>query len=321
MCYNLFGDSMNYFTKDKRYNTLNAYYRKTFGSKVYKIALNGNFTCPNRDGTLSYKGCIFCSESGSGDFAGDKSEDLKQQFESIKQIMQQKWATGKFIAYFQANTNTYGSLEKIKSLFETALHLDPNIIGLSIATRPDCLPDNILNYLEDLSKRTYLTVELGLQSIHEKSLKFINRGHNLSQFVTACKELRKRNINVVVHIINSLPNETKEDMIETATFLNTLDIQGVKIHMLFVQKKTELAYYYQQHPFPLLSLEEYVDIVVNQLECLNDSIIIHRITGDAPRSELIAPLWTLKKFVVANEIDKRMRTINTYQGVKGEYYE
>ena len=318
MCYNLVGDSMNYFTKDKRYNTLNEYYRKTFGSKVYKIALNGNFTCPNRDGTLSYKGCIFCSESGSGDFAGDKSDDLKQQFESIKQIMQQKWAKGKFIAYFQANTNTYGSLKKIKNLFEAALNLDSNIIGLSIATRPDCLPGNILDYLEDLSKRTYLTVELGLQSIHEKSLEFINRGHDLHQFVTACNELRKRNINVVVHIINGLPNETKEDMIETAKFLNTLDIQGVKIHMLFVQKKTELAYYYQQHPFPLLSLEEYTDIVVNQLEYLKDSIIIHRITGDAPRSELIAPLWTLKKFVVANEIDKRMRALNTYQGAKGD---
>jgi len=318
MCYNLVGDSMNYFTKDKRYNTLNEYYRKTFGSKVYKIALNGNFTCPNRDGTLSYKGCIFCSESGSGDFAGDKSDDLKQQFESIKQIMQQKWAKGKFIAYFQANTNTYGSLKKIKNLFETALNLDPNIIGLSIATRPDCLPVSILDYLEDLSKRTYLTVELGLQSIHEKSLEFINRGHDLRQFVTACVELRKRNINVVVHIINGLPNETKEDMLETAKFLNTLDIQGVKIHMLFVQKKTELAYYYQQHPFPLLSLEEYTDIVVNQLEHLKDSIIIHRITGDAPRSELIAPLWTLKKFVVSNEIDKRMRALNTYQGAKGD---
>ncbi len=307
---------MNYFTKEKRYNTINQYYRHIFGTKVYKISLNGDFTCPNRDGTLSYKGCIYCSESGSGDFAGDKNNSLKEQFDTIKDIMQKKWPFGKFIAYFQANTNTYGSLKKLKTLYETALTLDSSIVGLSIATRPDCLPDYVLDYLEDLNQRTFLTVELGLQSTNEKTLKFLNRGHNLKQFVDACIKLRERNINVVVHIINGLPTDTKKDMINSAKFLNNLDIQGVKIHMLYIQKKTELAYYYKHNPFHLLTLEEFVEIVVEQLEYLNENIIIHRITGDCPSDELIAPTWTLKKLVVSNEIDKRMRILDTYQGVK-----
>ncbi len=308
---------MNYFTHEKRYNTVNEFYRHKFNSKVFKIALNGNFTCPNRDGTLSNKGCIFCSEKGSGDFAGDPKESLSNQFNTIRTIMQNKWSVGKFIAYFQANTNTYGPIDKIKPLFESALTLDKDIVGLSIATRPDCLNEEILDYLDDINNRTYLSVELGLQSIHEESLKFINRGHDLDCFIKGCKELRKRNINVIVHIINGLPNETKEDMLETVKLLNTLDIQGIKIHMLFIQEKTELAHYYKNNPFPLLSLEEYVDIVVNQIELLNDDIIIHRLTGDAPRKELIAPMWTLKKFVVTNNIDKLMRKRNSYQGIQG----
>ena len=307
---------MQYFTRDKRYNTLNEYYRQTFHSKVFKIPLNGNFTCPNRDGTLSYKGCIFCSEKGSGDFAGDPSDHLKKQFLDLKTMMHKKWPNGKYIAYFQANTNTYGPIEKLKYLFETALTLDDDIVGLSIATRPDCLSDEIIDYLSELNQRTYLTVELGLQTIHEKTLDFINRGHDLNCFIEATKALRAKNISVVVHIINGLPGESKQDMIATAKFLNTLNIQGVKIHMLFIQKHTQLAVVYQKNPFSLLSLEAYVSIVVEQLEHLDDSIIIHRITGDAPRDELIAPTWTLKKFVVNNEIDKLMRKLDTYQGVK-----
>lgn len=312
---------MNYFTSEKRYNTVNNFYRKNFKSKVFKIPLNGNFTCPNRDGTLSYKGCIFCSEKGSGDFAGDPKLSLEKQFNDVKAVMLKKWPDGKFIAYFQANTNTYGPLNKIKALFEASLLLDDNIIGLSVATRPDCLSDEILDYLSDLNERTYLTIELGLQSMHQKTLQFINRGHDLQCFIDACKKLRDRHINVVVHIINGLPGETKNDMLETVSFLNNLDIQGIKIHMLFIQKNTELAHTYLLNPFPLLSLEAYVDIVVSQLELLNDSIIIHRLTGDAPRQELIAPLWTLKKFIVSNEIDKLMRKKDTYQGVIGKHHE
>jgi radical SAM protein (TIGR01212 family) len=312
---------MNYFTHEKSYNTVNEFYRHKFNSKVFKIALNGGFTCPNRDGTLSSKGCIFCSEKGSGDFAGNPEESLASQFNTIKTMMQNKWATGKYIAYFQANTNTYATLDKIKPLFESALKLDKDIVGLSIATRPDCLDNEILDYLEDISNRTYLSVELGLQSMHDKSLTFINRGHDLACFISGVKKLRDRNINVIVHIINGFPNETKEEMLETVKLLNTLDIQGIKIHMLFIQEKTELAYYYQNNPFKLLSLEDYVDIVVNQIELLNDNIIIHRLTGDAPREELIEPKWTLRKFVVTNEIDKLMRKTNSYQGIKGAHHE
>jgi len=315
LCYNQSGGYMNYFTDEKRYNTINEFYRSKFGSKVYKISLNGNFTCPNRDGSVSYKGCIFCSESGSGDFAGNKEFSLKEQFTEINEIMKNKWSDGKFIAYFQANSNTYGSIEKLKELYEEALVLDENIVGLSIATRADCLPDYVIDYLADLNQRTYLTVELGLQTIHEKTLEFINRGHDLPTFVDGVKKLRNKGINVVVHIINGFPGETTEEMLDTARFLNTLDIQGVKIHMLFIQKKTELAYFFYKNPFKLLSLEEYVDIVVKQIEILNESIIVHRVTGDAPKSELIEPKWTLKKLVVANEIDKLMRKRNSYQGI------
>ncbi|MBI9008747.1 MAG: TIGR01212 family radical SAM protein [Tenericutes bacterium] len=312
---------MNYFTNEKSYNTVNEFYRHKFNTKVFKIALNGGFTCPNRDGTLSNKGCIFCSEKGSGDFAGNPEESLETQFNNIKSMMQNKWSTGKFIAYFQANTNTYAPLDKIKPLFETALSLDKDVVGLSIATRPDCLSEDILDYLEDISKRTYLSVELGLQSMHEKSLKFINRGHDVNCFIDGVKELRKRNINVIVHIINGLPFETKKEMLETVELLNTLDIQGIKIHMLFIQENTELAYYYLNNPFKLFSLEEYVDIVVDQIELLNENIIIHRLTGDAPRKELIEPKWSLKKFVVTNEIDKLMRLRNSHQAMRGKKYE
>ncbi len=312
---------MNYFTHEKRYNTVNQFYRRKFNSKVYKISLNGDFTCPNRDGTISYKGCIFCSEKGSGDFAGNKQHSLNEQFIEIQNIMKNKWKEAKYIAYFQANTNTYGSLDKLKNLFEAALKLDKDIVGLSIATRPDCLSEEIIEYLSDLNQRTYLTVELGLQSIHEKSLKFINRGHDLKCFIDACELLRKRNINVVVHIINGLPNESKEEMLETARFLNKMDIQGVKIHMLFIQKNTELAHYYKNNPYRILTLEEYVNITTDQIEILDESIIIHRVTGDAPRDELIEPLWSLKKLVVANEIDKLMRSRNSFQGSKGDSYE
>ncbi len=306
---------MNYFTHDKKYNTLNEFYQKKFGTKVFKIALNGNFTCPNRDGKISFKGCIFCSELGSGDFAGNKYEPLKKQFDSIKNIMHKKWPDGKYIAYFQANTNTYGPIDKLDRLFNEALELNDDIVGLSIATRPDCLDDNILGLLSEINTKTYLTVELGLQSMHEKTLKLINRGHDLSVFINAVKALRSRNINVVVHIINGLPYETKEMMLDTVKLLNGLDIQGIKIHMLYILKNTILAKKFHDEKFHILSLEEYVDIVVEQIKLLKDDIIIHRITGDAPRELLIEPKWCLKKFVVSNEIDKLMRKKNSYQGM------
>ena len=305
---------MNYFTDEKHYNALNNYYRHRFNTKVYKIALNGDFTCPNRDGSISRIGCVFCTDSGSGEFGGKVSDSLKIQFEKIKTMMQNKWKEGKYIAYFQSFSNTYGPIDKLRKIYYEAINLDKDIIGLNIGTRSDCFNDEVYKLLEELNQKTYLTIELGLQSMHDITLKSINRGHDLNNFVQTVKNLRKRNINVVVHIINGLPNEDEEMMLETAKFLNTLDIQGVKIHMLYIVNNTPLARSFERKPFPLLSMKEYVNITVKQLRLLNKNIIIHRVTGDPDRQELIEPKWTLKKFIVSNEIDKLMRKNNFYQG-------
>lgn len=305
---------MNYFTTLKHYNTLSEYYKSKYQTKVFKIALNGNFTCPNKDGTVGYGGCTFCSSLGSGDFAGAKDLPIKEQFETIKTMMLKKWPEGYYIAYFQANTNTHGPLSKLKKLFEEVLTLDKKIIGLSIATRPDCLPKEVLDYLNELNKKIPLQVELGLQTIHDKTSILINRLHSLACFDEAVLNLKARNIEVVAHIINGLPLETKAMMVATVRHLNTLPIDGLKIHMLHIMKKTKMGHDYLKKPFSLLSLEEYVETVVLQLRNLRSDIIIHRLTGDAPKKLLIAPKWTLKKFVVANEIDKIMRANNYYQG-------
>ena len=304
----------NYFKHsldNKRYHTLNYFYKNKFGEKVFKISLNGNFSCPNfKNGN----GCIFCSH-GSGDFAGNKEDDLVTQFYNIKQMMEKKWPNGKFIGYFQANTNTYAPLDVLKEKYETVLNL-PNVIGLSIATRSDAISDECIDYLEELNKRTYLTIELGLQSIHEKTLKLINRGHDLKNFEDCVKKLQARNINIIVHIINGLPYETKEMMLETVKYLNKLKINGIKIHMLHVVKDTPLATMYEQEKFHILTKEEYIDIVCDQLELLDEDIVIHRITGDPTKEDLITPDWLLKKFCVLNDIDKEMKRRNSYQGKK-----
>jgi radical SAM protein (TIGR01212 family) len=310
--------NMNLMNHEKHYNTLNHYYRHKYQKKVYKIPLNGGFTCPNIDGTVATGGCTFCSFMGSGDFAGNKKEPLKTQFENIKEMMQMKWTDGYYIAYFQANTNTHAPLERLKELYEEAITLDPNIVMLSIGTRPDSLPIDVLDYLEDLNKRMPIQIELGLQTIHEKTSDLINRAHDLKCFDDAVKALRKRNIEVVVHVINGLPYETKQMMIDTIKHVNTLDIQGIKIHMLHLMEKTKMGYDYKKNPWPLLSLEDYVDITVDQILWLRKDIIIHRLTGDAPSKMLIAPTWTKKKFVVTNEIDKKLRALNLFQG---DYYE
>lgn len=301
-----------YSLDNKRYHTLNYYFKNKYGKKTFKVSLNGNFSCPNK---INGKGCIFCSRLGSGDFAGNKEKDLITQFNEIKKIMERKWPNSYYIGYFQANTNTYAPLEELKEKYETILSL-PNVVGLNIATRSDAISDACYDYLEELNKKTDLIVELGLQSIHEKTLKFINRGHDLQNFEEAVKELQKRKIKVVVHIINGLPGETKEDMLETVKYLNKLKIDGIKIHMLHIIKDTDLADYYKEHPFHILTKEEYIDIVINQLELLNPKVVIHRITGDPKKEDLIEPTWLLKKFCVLNDIDKEMVRRNTYQGIK-----
>lgn len=306
----------DYINEQHRYYTLDYYYRNKYNSKVFKVALNGNFTCPNRDGTISYNGCIFCSEKGSGDFAGDKELPLEEQFKQIKEILLKKWPNSKYIPYFQANTNTYGPLEKIKKLFNEAIELDKDIVAIAIATRPDCINDEILQYLNELNKIKPVTIELGLQTIHNDTAKIINRGYELSVFDDCVKRLNKFNIDVIVHIINGLPNETKEMMLDTVRYLNTLNIQGIKIHSLFILKNTKLAEMYFNNEFNMLSMDEYIDITVEQLAIIRDNIVIHRINGDAPKDLLIEPQWSLKKLVVMNEIDKEMKKRNYYQGCK-----
>ena len=307
-----------YINSQHRYYTLDYYFKSKFNSKVFKVALNGNFTCPNRDGKISNKGCIFCSEMGSGDFAGDKKLSLKEQYNQIKSILLNKWPNAKYIPYFQANTNTYGSLEKIKSLFDEAITLDDNIVSIDIATRPDCISDEILNYLNELNKKVPVIIELGLQTIHEATATLINRGYKLDVFNDCIKRLKKHNIEVIVHIINGLPLETKEMMLQTVEYLNTMNIDGIKIHSLFVLKNTKLAQMYLNEEFVLQSKEDYIDTVVEQLAILNENIVVHRISGDAPKDLLIAPLWSLKKFVIMNDIDKEMKKRDYYQGCKNK---
>ena len=295
---------------NKRYHTLNYYYENKFHNKVCKVSLNGNFSCPNYKNN---RGCIFCSLSGSGEFGGDKNEPLNVQFDKVSKMMLKKWPNAKFIAYFQANTNTYAPLNILKEKYETALGFD-NVIGISIATRCDAISDEVLDYLDELNKKTFLTVELGLQSMHKKTLSLINRGHDLKSFESMVKKLQQRKINVVVHIINGLPYETKEDMINTAKYLNSLNIDGIKIHMLYILKNTKLADMFNKDKFHILNKDEYIDIVCDQLTDLNENTVIHRITGDHKIDDLIEPKWLVKKFCVLNDIDKEMKKRNIYQG-------
>ena len=306
-----------YSLDNKRYHTLNYHYKEKYHCKVIKVSLNAGFTCPNIDGKVGYGGCIYCSKSGSGDFGGDISKSLSEQFDEIKEKLSKKWPRGKYIAYFQAHTNTYAPLSVLKEKYESVLKKD-NVIGIAIATRPDAIEDEVLDYFEELNKNTDVTVELGLQTIHEDTAKLINRCHSLNQFEEMVKKLRKRNIEVVVHIINGLPYETKEMMIETVKYLNHLDINGIKIHMLNIVKDTPLATLYQEKKFKVLSKEEYIDIVIQQLEYLRPEIVIHRITSDPDPKNLIEPTWLIKKFCVLNDIDKEMKKRNTYQGKKLE---
>lgn len=305
------------YLNNKRYYTLDSFYKEKFGCKIAKVSLNCNFTCPNRDGNKGVGGCIYCSSLRSGEYAGFVEDDVITQFNKVKEVMLNKWKDCKFIGYFQAGTNTYAEVDVLKEKFEPILKLK-DVVGLSIATRPDSITDECLDYLTDLNKRTFLTIELGLQTIHDKTSKLINRCHSLEEFENMVKKLRERKINVVVHIINGLPYETKEMMLETVKYLNNLDIQGIKIHMLHVLKNTKLSNMYEEEKFPILTKDEYIDIVVNQLELLRSDIVINRITGDPKVDDLIEPTWLVKKFVVLNDIDKELKRRDTYQGKKAK---
>ena len=300
-----------YSYSNKRYHTLDYYYKNKYKSKVFKVSLNIGCTCPNIDGKKGYGGCIYC-KNGSEAF-NIKTESLKEQFAKVKDVMLKKWPNAKCIAYFQAGSNTYGNLDYLKSCYEEVLKI-PEVIGINIATRCDAISDDCLEYLKELNKKTDLVIELGLQTIHDKTAKLINRGHSLKDFKKMVKKLKDNNIKVVVHIINGLPFETKEMMKETVKYLNKLDIDGIKIHMLHILKDTSIDKLYKNEQFHILTLKEYVDIVCDQLELLNPDI--NRITGDPKKEDLVEPKWLLKKFVVLNEIDKEMKKRDSYQGIK-----
>ncbi|WP_088227994.1 TIGR01212 family radical SAM protein [Desulfosporosinus sp. FKB] len=300
---------------EKRYVTLNEHLRERFGEKVFKVSLDAGFTCPNRDGTLGRNGCIYCSERGSGDFAGRQELSIHDQFSEVKERMKKKWPKAKYLAYFQAFTNTYAPIERLRELYEGSLK-EEGVVGLSISTRPDCLSDEVINYLDELNQRTYLWVELGLQSIHDRTLEFIGRGHDYEQFLRGLERLHSRGIRVCAHIILGLPGESKEEMMETALAAADLPLQGLKIHLLHVLKGTPLAAFYEAHPFDLMTKEDYVSLVVDILEILPPQMIIHRLTGDGPPDDLIGPLWSRKKWEVLNAIDAKLMERDTWQGKK-----
>ncbi len=304
-----------YSNNNKRYYTLDYFYKEKFKSKVFKVSLNAGFSCPNIDGTVGHGGCIYCSKLGSGDFAGNINDTLPKQFNDIKTKLHNKWPKAKYIGYFQARTNTHAPLDVLKEKYESILKLD-NVVGLSIATRPDAISNEVLNYLEELNRKTFLTIELGLQTIHESTSKLINRCHTLKCFEEMVYKLNKRNIEVVVHIINGLPYETEEMMLSTVKYLNKLPINGIKIHMLHILKDTPLVNLYNKNKFKVLTKNEYVKIVCDQLEILRPNIVIHRITGDPNTQDLIEPNWLVKKFGVLNAIDKELVKRKTYQGFK-----
>ncbi len=298
---------------DKRYFSLNEYCKQTFGEKVYRLSLNGGMSCPNRDGFLGYGGCTFCSEGGSGDFAADYNVSILTQIEEAKSRIQNKTDCNKFIAYFQAFTNTYAPIDHLRRIFTEAI-THPEIVALSIGTRSDCLSDEVLDLLQELSLKKPIWIELGLQTIHSQTHEKLNTHSSLTVYDDAVNRLHSRGIPVITHIILGLPGETREMMLETVSHVAHSPISGIKLQLLHILKNTQLANEYEKSPFPLFDLEEYCDFIIDCLEILPSTMTIHRITGDGPRQLLIAPLWSTDKKRVLNTIQKRMKERSTWQG-------
>lgn len=297
------------------YISLNEYLRDTFGCKVYKVSINGGFTCPNRDGTLDTRGCIFCSGYGSGDFAEDSKLSVTEQIERGKKRIESKMpkskgseagdASNKYIAYFQAFTNTYAPVERLRALYMEAIN-HPEIVAVSIGTRPDCLPENVLELLAELNQIKPIWIELGLQTIHEKSADYIRRGYDLPVYDKAVEELKSRNIDVITHVILGLPGETREDMLETVRYVGKSGVQGIKLQLLHVIKGTDLEKDYNMGLFKCMTMEEYVDLIYTCISVLPKDIVIHRMTGDGAKKTLVAPLWSADKKRVLNALNKRL---------------
>lgn len=298
---------------EKRYYSLNYFLKETYQEKVYRLALNGGMSCPNRDGTLGYGGCIFCSKGGSGDFASPGCLSITEQIIEARTRLSNKIHCSKYIAYFQAFTNTYAPVDYLRSIFTEAIE-DPDIAVLAIGTRPDCLGDDVLDLLAELNQIKPVWIELGLQSMHEDTATFIRRGYPLSVFEKAVFDLSARNIDVIVHLILGLPGEDRDRILETIDYVSQLPIQGVKLQLLHILEDTDLATYYAKHPFHVFSMEEYCDLVVDCVEHTRPDIVIHRLTGDGPSELLIAPLWSTRKMHVLNQINHAFKVRDTYQG-------
>ncbi|MFA5523509.1 MAG: TIGR01212 family radical SAM protein [Tissierellales bacterium] len=304
---------------EKRYRSFDYEMKRIFNSKIIKLSLDGGFTCPNRDGTLGNKGCIFCGEEGSGEFAASRNLDIPKQMESQKELLSKKWRDGKYIAYYQNFTNTYSTYEDLRQKYYLALSQE-DVVGLAIATRPDCLSEDVLDLLEEINKKTFLWLELGLQTIHERTANFIRRGCTLECYDEAVKQLNKRNIKVVTHLIFGLPNETREDILSSVKYVANTNTWGVKLHLLYIQKGIDLHEHYKKSPFHILSQEEYISLVVDSIELLPPDMVIHRLTGDCKRALLVEPLWSLDKLRVLSEIDMELKRRNSYQGIKYQKY-
>lgn len=307
-------NNFKYSDDNKRYHTYNYYLRHKYGKKVFKVPLNANFGCPNRDGTKGVGGCTYCSNKMSGDYAGNPLDDIERQYNDVRQTLLKKWSDAKCIPYFQAGTNTYAPLNIQKELFERALKLK-DAVGLNISTRADCINEEIADMLYQISKKTNLEVELGLQTIYDSTAKRINRCHTYDDFLKGYNMLKERGIDVCVHIINGLPGETEDMMINTVQTVGALNPHGMKIHLLYIIKGTKMHKQYLSGEVKALERDEYVQIVCNQLERIPEDVVIERVTGDGVKEDLIAPLWSLKKFCVMNEIDKEMARRNSYQGI------
>lgn len=286
------------------YTTLNQYLKDKFGCKVYKIAIDGGFTCPNRDGKIDTRGCIFCSKGGSGDFAESRELSITEQIEKGKERVSKKTKDGKYIAYFQAFTNTYAPVDRLRKLYTEAIN-HPDIVAISIGTRPDCLGDDVLELLSELNQIKPIFVELGLQTIHEETAKYIRRGYSLDVYDKAVEELHKIGVNVVTHIIIGLPNETTEQILDTVKYVSKVT-DGIKLQLLHIIKDTDLANDYEKGLFPVLSLEEYAEIIRKCVEIIPENVVIHRLTGDGAKKDLIAPLWSADKKKVLNTINKTL---------------
>ena len=297
----------------KRYHSLNYFLRNKFNEKVFKISLDGGFSCPNRDGTISSGGCLFCSESGSGDYAGSRTLSIGKQFCDVKEMMNKKWKEGKYIAYFQAFTNTYAPIEDLRRKYNEAIKQE-GVVALAIATRPDCLGDDVLDLLEEINKEVYVWVELGLQTVSDETARKINRGYKLEVYEDAIRRLKERNIDFVTHCIFGLPGETKKDMLKTVEYVAHTGSKGIKFHLLHLMKNTPMVKLYERGELEFMSQDDYIDLICKSISIIPEDMIVHRLTGDSPRDLLIGPMWSLKKWEVLNSIDKAMVDNDVYQG-------